>query len=98
MLVVMLTLRKRSSEAETIYKVLYPDDSTDAGKKLRLTQQYFFSACSLRDILRRYNRTHHHDYKDFANKIVIQLNDTHPATLQLSPCVSVNRRGRRKLR
>ncbi len=71
--------QEEKSEAETISKVLYPNDSTDAGKKLRLTQQYFFSACSLRDILRRYNRTHHHDYTDFANKIVIQLNDTHPA-------------------
>ena len=66
------------SLAETISKVLYPNDSTQAGKELRLTQQYFFCACSLRDILRRYNRTHHHDYSDFANKIVIQLNDTHP--------------------
>ena len=66
------------SLAETISKVLYPNDSTQAGKELRLTQQYFFCACSLRDILRRYNRTHHHDYSDFANKIAIQLNDTHP--------------------
>ena len=66
------------SLAETISKVLYPNDTTQAGKELRLTQQYFFCACSLRDILRRYNRTHHHDYSDFANKIAIQLNDTHP--------------------
>ena len=66
------------SLAETISKVLYPNDSTQAGKELRLTQQYFFCACSLRDILRRYNRTHHHDYSDVANKIAIQLNDTHP--------------------
>lgn len=66
------------SLAETVSKVLYPNDSTEAGKELRLTQQYFFCACSLRDILRRYNRTHHHDFSDFANKIAIQLNDTHP--------------------
>ena len=66
------------SLAETISKVLYPNDSTEAGKELRLTQQYFFCACSLRDILRRYNRSHHHDYSDFAKKIAIQLNDTHP--------------------
>ena len=50
----------------------------EAGKMLRLTQQYFFSSCSLRDILRRYNRTHFHDYGEFAKKIAIQLNDTHP--------------------
>ncbi|MCR5537429.1 MAG: glycogen/starch/alpha-glucan phosphorylase [Succinivibrio sp.] len=67
------------AQAETISKVLYPNDSTEAGKILRLTQQYFFSACSLRDILRRYNRSHHHDYTEFSSKIAIQLNDTHPA-------------------
>lgn len=65
--------------SEVISKVLYPNDSTEAGKELRLTQQYFFSACSLRDILRRYNRSHHHDYSEFAAKNCIQLNDTHPA-------------------
>ena len=71
--------QEEKSAAETISKVLYPNDSTEAGKKLRLTQQYFFSACSLRDILRRYNRSHHHDYSEFSGKIAIQLNDTHPA-------------------
>lgn len=74
-----LDAQQEKAAAETISKVLYPNDSTEAGKELRLTQQYFFSACSLRDILRRYNRTHHHDYSEFADKIVIQLNDTHPA-------------------
>lgn len=71
--------QEEKAAVETISKVLYPNDSTEAGKMLRLTQQYFFCACSLRDILRRYNRTHHHDYSEFARKIVIQLNDTHPA-------------------
>ncbi len=66
------------SLAETVSKVLYPNDSTEAGKELRLTQQYFFCACSLRDILRRYKRTHHNDFSEFASKIAIQLNDTHP--------------------
>ena len=66
------------SLAETVSKVLYPNDSTEAGKELRLTQQYFFCACSLRDILRRYKRTHHNDFSEFSQKIAIQLNDTHP--------------------
>lgn len=71
--------QEEKAKAEAISKVLYPNDSTEAGKMLRLTQQYFFCACSLRDILRRYNRAHHHDYSQFASKIAIQLNDTHPA-------------------
>lgn len=70
--------QEEKSAAEAISKVLYPNDSTEAGKMLRLTQQYFFCACSLRDILRRYNRAHHHDYSKFAAKVAIQLNDTHP--------------------
>ena len=70
--------QNEKAAVETISKVLYPNDSTEAGKMLRLTQQYFFSSCSLRDILRRYNRTHFHDYGEFAKKIAIQLNDTHP--------------------
>ena len=66
------------SQAEVISKVLYPNDSTEAGKILRLVQQYFFSACSLKDIIRRYKRAHGNDFSEFANKIAIQLNDTHP--------------------
>ncbi|MFM2481650.1 glycogen/starch/alpha-glucan phosphorylase [Celerinatantimonas sp. YJH-8] len=65
------------SRAETISKVLYPNDETPAGKELRLIQQYFFCACSLKDMMRRYKR-HHHDFSQFASQIVIQLNDTHP--------------------
>lgn len=65
------------SKAETISKVLYPNDETLAGKELRLIQQYFFCACSLKDMIRRYKR-HHTDYSQFSSQIVIQLNDTHP--------------------
>lgn len=64
--------------SETISKVLYPNDKTENGKILRLTQQYFFVSCSLQDIIRRY-LDEHSDWSEFTNKVVIQLNDTHPA-------------------
>ena len=64
--------------SETISKVLYPNDKTENGKLLRLMQQYFFVSCSLQDIIRRYLATHK-DWSKFADKVVIQLNDTHPA-------------------
>lgn len=66
-------------QAETISKVLYPNDETEAGKELRLIQQYFFCACSLKDIVRRYKRAHGDDWSRFPEQVVIQLNDTHPA-------------------
>jgi starch phosphorylase len=66
---------------ETISKVLYPNDKTENGKELRLVQQYFFVACSLRDILRRHFRNENkgNTWENFADKIAVQLNDTHPA-------------------
>jgi starch phosphorylase len=64
--------------AEDISRVLYPNDSDDAGKKLRLKQQYFLSSASLQDIIARYKRTHGDDFSGFANHCAIQLNDTHP--------------------
>ncbi len=64
--------------AETVTKVLYPSDSIYAGKELRLIQEYFLVACSIRDIIRRYSKNHH-DYADFHKYNAIQLNDTHPA-------------------
>ncbi len=66
------------AQAETISKVLYPNDETDTGKELRLIQQYFFCACSIKDIMRRYKRVHGADFRNFAAQIAIQLNDTHP--------------------
>ncbi|MFT5431033.1 MAG: starch phosphorylase [Myxococcota bacterium] len=64
--------------SESISKVLYPKDQTPQGKELRLKQQYFFVACSLADILRRY-RKHHDTFDALPDKAAIQLNDTHPA-------------------
>ena len=63
---------------ETISKVLYPNDSTENGKELRLVQQYFFVSCSIKDIFRRFH-AHHSDWSDFVEYNVLQLNDTHPA-------------------
>ncbi len=66
------------NDSEVISKVLYPNDAFQAGKELRLKQQYFFVACSIADIVRRYLKNHT-DFKDFPSKAAIQLNDTHPA-------------------
>ena len=64
---------------ETVSKVLYPNDKTENGKELRLVQQYFFIACSLRDIMRRHFRNPGNSWDNFADKVTVQLNDTHPA-------------------
>ncbi len=63
--------------SENLTKVLYPSDSTPAGQELRLKQQYFLVSCSLRDIIRRF-RFRNSDWEVFPDKVVIQLNDTHP--------------------
>ena len=63
---------------ETVSKILYPNAKLEDGKKLRLLQQYFFASCSLQDILRRYQASHK-TFDEFPNKVVIQLNDTHPS-------------------
>ena len=65
-------------DTENISKVLYPNDQTDVGKALRLKQQYFFVACSIADIVKHYKRRHV-GFQQFADKIAIQLNDTHPS-------------------
>jgi starch phosphorylase len=69
---------QQKNMAETVSKVLYPNDQTEAGKELRLIQQYFFVACSLRDIIRRFEKDNT-DWETFPDKVAIQLNDTHPA-------------------
>jgi glycogen phosphorylase len=65
-------------EAETISKVLYPNDEPEAGKELRLKQQYFFVSCSLQDMIRLHLNTVG-PLETFHNKFAVQLNDTHPA-------------------
>ncbi|MBO7207925.1 MAG: glycogen/starch/alpha-glucan phosphorylase, partial [Kiritimatiellae bacterium] len=64
--------------AENLTKVLYPNDNTMAGKELRLRQQYFFVACSLKDILRRY-RELNDGWDALPDKVFIHLNETHPS-------------------
>ncbi len=66
-----------SVAAESITRVLYPDDSTVFGQELRFLQEYFLCACSVRDLMRRF-REHHTDWNQFPDKVAIQLNDTHP--------------------
>ncbi len=69
---------RRQIETETISKVLYPEDSVQAGKELRLVQEYFLVACAIHDIIHRH-LAHHDWFDNFAEKNAIQLNDTHPA-------------------
>ena len=65
-------------ESETISKVLYPPDETEQGKRLRLMQQYFFTSCSLQDMV-RLHKLQGLPIKKFADKWSVQLNDTHPS-------------------
>ena len=67
------------NRAEDITRVLYPNDTTWEGKRLRIKQQYFLSSASLQDILRAARTYGHHSYADLPRFIAIQLNDTHPA-------------------
>jgi glycogen phosphorylase len=63
--------------AESLTRVLYPDDSTEAGRSLRFLQQYFMVSCSLQDILTRFGKKN--EWSTLPDKVAIQLNDTHPA-------------------
>ena len=67
------------NRAEDITRVLYPNDSTYEGKRLRIKQQYVLSSASLQNILRSYKEDHGNDLSAFADFCAIQLNDTHPA-------------------
>ena len=63
--------------AESLTRVLYPDDSTSMGQGLRFVQEYFLVACSLADLVRRFRRSNP-DWSALPDKVAIQLNDTHP--------------------
>ncbi|NUO47988.1 MAG: glycogen/starch/alpha-glucan phosphorylase, partial [Polyangiaceae bacterium] len=69
---------EEKNHSEVISKVLYPNDSFEIGRELRLKQEYFFVACSIHDIVWRYKKSHR-DFSKFSDKVAIQLNDTHPA-------------------
>lgn len=69
---------QEANRAEDLSRVLYPNDSTQAGKLLRLSQQYFFASASMQDILRRYEATCGKDFTLLPRAVSVQLNDTHP--------------------
>ena len=64
--------------AESLTRVLYPDDSTSQGQGLRFVQEYFLVACSLADLVRRFRRSNA-DWSALPEKVALQMNDTHPA-------------------
>ena len=66
-------------KAEAVTKVLYPSDEAEAGRELRLTQEYFLVACSVADVVRRFRERHGEHWELFPEKVALQLNDTHPA-------------------
>jgi glycogen phosphorylase len=65
--------------AESVTRVLYPDDSTEAGRVLRFLQQYFLVSCSLQDICARFFTTGNVSWSALPDKVALQMNDTHPA-------------------
>lgn len=69
---------KCKNEAENITRVLYPADSKEAGKLLRLRQQYFMVSATLKDIVRNFKASGHADFSKFGDLHAVQLNDTHP--------------------
>jgi len=69
---------EKANIAKDISRVLYPNDHTEPGKRLRLRQQYFFVSASLQDLIRKYKKRHGDDFTKFSDEIAIQMNDTHP--------------------
>ncbi|HMF51625.1 MAG TPA: glycogen/starch/alpha-glucan phosphorylase [Candidatus Saccharimonadales bacterium] len=69
----------RNVAAESVTRVLYPDDSTEAGRTLRFLQQYFMVSCSLQDIVHRFEQINGSNWQALPDHVAIQLNDTHPA-------------------
>jgi len=67
------------NKAEDITRVLYPNDTTWEGKRLRIKQQYVLSSASLQDMIRVFKETHGTDFSTFSTYYAVQLNDTHPA-------------------
>ncbi|HEV3238114.1 MAG TPA: glycogen/starch/alpha-glucan phosphorylase, partial [Gemmataceae bacterium] len=65
--------------AESVTRVLYPDDSTEAGRRLRFIQEYFLVCCSLHDIVSRFRKSGNPHWQTLPDKVAIQLNDTHPS-------------------
>ncbi|MFT4013357.1 MAG: glycogen/starch/alpha-glucan phosphorylase [Paracoccus sp. (in: a-proteobacteria)] len=70
---------KPEALARTLSRVLYPDDTTEQGKELRLKQEYFLTSAALQDIIRRFVTEHGENLDLLPEKVAIQLNDTHPA-------------------
>ncbi|MFZ4701318.1 MAG: glycogen/starch/alpha-glucan phosphorylase, partial [Candidatus Methylumidiphilus sp.] len=67
------------NRSENLSKVLYPDDTTEMGRELRLKQEYFFVSASLQDILKGFEADGGHSVENLPNEVAIQLNDTHPS-------------------
>ena len=84
---------QEKNRAEDLSRVLYPNDSTPAGKLLRLSQQYFFASASMQDILRRYEATCGKDFSLLPRAVSVQLNDTHPVIAVPELCRLLTERG-----
>jgi len=69
---------KNKNEAEAISSLLYPNDSTEEGKKLRIKQEYFFTSATMQDVIRRFKEKHGTAFCNIPKEYAFQLNDTHP--------------------